>query len=149
MKRSSKKNNSSRLLNIALTQMPCSPDADANLARQLNLIERAAKGGANIICTQELFRSQYFCQVEDHRFFDLAEPIPGETTEALSAVARETRMAVIGSVFGAPRDGGCGDRLDVRAPGGGDLPQHGGDVRRRRLDPGPLPQDAHPRRPAL
>ena len=46
------------------------------------------KDGASIVCTQELFRSQYFCQVEDHRFFDLAETIPGPSTEALSALAR-------------------------------------------------------------
>src|SRR4026208_1306405 len=89
MKRNSKNSNSSRVVNIGLTQMACSADADANLAKQVALVERAAKGGANIICTQELFRSQYFCQVEDHRFFDLAEPIPGPSTERLAAPAHE------------------------------------------------------------
>ncbi len=63
----------SRTVRVGITQMACGPDPDANLARQLVLAERAMKGGARIVCTQELFRSQYFCQVEDHRFFALAE----------------------------------------------------------------------------
>ena len=46
-------------------------------------VREAAARGAQIVCLQELFRSQYFCQVEDHRFFDLAEPIPGPSTETL------------------------------------------------------------------
>jgi N-carbamoylputrescine amidase len=60
---------------VALTQMPCSPDPEQNLPRQLHLIEQAAARGAHIICTPELFKTHYFCQTEDHRFFDLAEPI--------------------------------------------------------------------------
>src|SRR2546423_3203490 len=99
MKRNVKKSNSSRIVNIALTQMPCSPDPDKNLARQLNLIERAAKSGANIICTQELFRSQYFCQVEDHRFFKLAETIPGPSTDAFSKLAKKHKAVIIASLF--------------------------------------------------
>src|SRR2546423_1636430 len=99
MKRNVKKSNSSRIVNIALTQMPCSPDPDKNLARQLNLIERAAKSGANIICTQELFRSQYFCQVEDHRFFKLAESIPGPSTDAFSKLAKKHKAVIIASLF--------------------------------------------------
>ena len=100
MKRIVKKSNSSRIVNIALTQMPCSADPDANLARQLNLIERAAKGGAQIICTQELFHSQYFCQVEDHRFFKLAEPIPGPSTDAMSKLALNQISAPVRTPFG-------------------------------------------------
>jgi N-carbamoylputrescine amidase len=84
---------------VALTQMACGEDAGANLARQLALVAQAAAGGAQIICTQELFRSQYFCQVEDHRFFQLAEPIPGPSTEALQAVARAREVVVIASLF--------------------------------------------------
>ena len=76
---------STRIVTVGLTQMACGEDPVANLDRQVRLAERAMKDGARIVCTQELFRSQYFCQVEDHRFFDLAEPIPGPTTEALSA----------------------------------------------------------------
>src|ERR671926_244966 len=99
MKRNSKKLDSSRIVNIGLTQMACSADADANLAKQVGLVERAAKGGAQIICTQELFRSQYFCQVEDHRFFKLAETIPGPSTDAFSKLAKKHRAVIIASLF--------------------------------------------------
>ena len=74
-----------------MTQMACGEDADANLARQLALVEQATAAGAQIICTQELFRSQYFCQVEDHRFFQLAETIPGPSTEAFPSSPEDTR----------------------------------------------------------
>src|SRR5690242_5674370 len=91
--------NQARIVQVGLTQMACAPDADANLARQLRLVEDAAKRGAKIICTQELFRSQYFCQCEDHRFFQLAEPIPGPSTDALSKVARRHGVVIIASLF--------------------------------------------------
>jgi N-carbamoylputrescine amidase len=84
---------------VALTQMACSDDADGNLSRQLGLIEQAAAAGARIICTQELFRSQYFCQVEDHRFFQLAEPIPGPSTEAFQAIAKAREVVIVASLF--------------------------------------------------
>jgi N-carbamoylputrescine amidase len=87
------------VVRIGLTQMPCSPDASSNLKNQLRLIEQAAKGGAKIICTQELFRSQYFCQVEDHRFFKLAESIPGPSTDAICRLAKKHRVVVIASLF--------------------------------------------------
>jgi N-carbamoylputrescine amidase len=80
---------------VALTQMACGDDADANLTRQRGLIEQAAKSGAQIICTQELFRSKYFCQVEDHRFFQLAEPIPGPSTEAFQRLAGKLQVVVV------------------------------------------------------
>jgi N-carbamoylputrescine amidase len=79
--------------------MSCEEDPIANLDRQVQLTDRAMKGGARIVCTQELFRSQYFCQVEDHRFFGLAETIPGPSTEALAAVARKHNAVVVASVF--------------------------------------------------
>ena len=84
---------------VALTQMGCVEDPDANLARQITLVERGAARGAQIICTQELFRSQYFCQVEDHRFFQLAEPIPGPSTEAFQSIARAREVVIIASLF--------------------------------------------------
>src|SRR5438128_1873002 len=99
MKRNSKNANSSRIVSIGLTQMACSPDADANLAKQVALAERAAKNGAQIICMQELFRSQYFCQVEDHRFFKLAETIPGPSTDAFSKLAKKHKAVIIASLF--------------------------------------------------
>src|SRR5258706_4311865 len=99
MKRNSKNSTSSRIVSIGLTQMACSADAVANLAKQIDLVERAAKGGAKIICTQEMFRSQYFCQIEDHRFFQTAETIPGTSTEALGAVAKRYGVVIIASLF--------------------------------------------------
>jgi N-carbamoylputrescine amidase len=87
------------VVRVALTQMACSDDADANLSRQAALIERAATSGARIVCTQELFRSQYFCQIEDHRFFQLAETIPGPSTETFQALARKHDAVIIGSLF--------------------------------------------------
>src|SRR5437764_15119920 len=87
-------------VHVGLAQLACSDDPRDNLDRQLKLIERAARDGAQIICTQELFRSQYFCQVEDHRFFKLAEPVPsGPSTEALAKLARKHKVAIIGSLF--------------------------------------------------
>jgi N-carbamoylputrescine amidase len=63
------------------------------------MAERALKQGAQIVCTQELFRSQYFCQVEDHRFFGAAEPIPGPSTDGLGRLARKYKAVVIASLF--------------------------------------------------
>jgi N-carbamoylputrescine amidase len=79
--------------------MACAPDPRKNLARQIELIERAAKAGAQIVCTQELFRSQYFCQVEDHEYFKLAEPIPGPSTDAMARLARKHGMVIVASLF--------------------------------------------------
>ena len=79
--------------------MGCGANPDANLAKQLRLLARAADEGAQIVCTQELFRSQYFCQSEDHACFGLAESIPGPSTDALCAFAREREVVVVGSLF--------------------------------------------------
>jgi len=87
------------LIKVGLIQSACSPDPASNLKHTLALAERAADQGAQIICTQELFRSQYFCQHEDHKYFQLAEPIPGPTTEAFQKLAKEKRVVVIASVF--------------------------------------------------
>ncbi len=84
---------------LGLVQMRCSADPEANLARACDLLREAAERGAELACLPELFRTQYFCQREDPALFDLAEPIPGPTTEALAAVARETKMAIVGSIF--------------------------------------------------
>src|ERR1043165_1807079 len=96
---------SSSTIKIALTQMACSPDPKTNRANQVRLAERAAKGGAKVICTQELFGSQYFCQMEDHRFFKLAEKIPGPSTDALGKIARKFGVVVIASLFEKRADG--------------------------------------------
>jgi N-carbamoylputrescine amidase len=84
---------------IGLVQMSCSPDPDANLDKAADRVREAAREGANVVCLPELFRAQYFCQREDVALFDLAEPIPGPSTERLSAVAREEKVVVIASLF--------------------------------------------------
>jgi N-carbamoylputrescine amidase len=89
----------SRPFKIGLIQMSCSTEPDENVARACDFLREAAAKGAQVACLPELFRTQYFCQTEDHSFFDLAEPIPGPSTEKLSAIARETRMVIVGSLF--------------------------------------------------
>ena len=71
-----------QIVKLGLIQTTGSADPDANFKKTLAFAERAARRGAQIICTQELFRSQYFCQKEDHKNFKLAESIPGPTTDA-------------------------------------------------------------------
>jgi len=84
---------------LGLIQTAGSADPDANLKKTLALAGRAAQRGAQIICTQELFRSQYFCQSENHKNFKLAEPIPGPTTDAFCKLARKHKVVVIASLF--------------------------------------------------
>jgi N-carbamoylputrescine amidase len=84
---------------VGLVQMRSGPDAEENLARAAAKIREAAARGAQIVCLPELFRSQYFCREENADLFALAEPIPGPTTEALAAVAREQGVVLIVSVF--------------------------------------------------
>jgi N-carbamoylputrescine amidase len=84
---------------IGLIQMRCSPDPGENLDRAVTMLRQAAGQGVQIACLPELFRTPYFCQKEDPRCFDLAEPIPGPTSAALQAVARDTGMSIVGSVF--------------------------------------------------
>jgi N-carbamoylputrescine amidase len=86
-------------ITLGLVQMSCGPDPQANLDKAVEHIREAAVGGAQIICLQELFRSPYFCQREDPNLFDLAEPIPGPTSDRLARAARETGSVVIGSLF--------------------------------------------------
>ena len=88
-----------QIVKLGLLQMACSAQPEANLKKALTLAERAAKQGAQIICTQELFRSQYFCQTEDHKNFALAEKIPGPTTEAFAKLAKKHKVVIIASLF--------------------------------------------------
>src|SRR5271170_2159561 len=88
-----------QIVKLGLIQTSCSADPDANLKKTISLVERAAEKGANIICTQELFRSQYFCQSEDHANFKLAEKIPGPSTEAFQRLAKKHGVVVIASLF--------------------------------------------------
>jgi len=84
---------------LGLLQHACTADPAANLKKTLALAAQAARQGAKIICTQELFRSQYFCQSEDHKNFQLAEPIPGPSTKAFQQFAKQHKVVVIASLF--------------------------------------------------
>jgi N-carbamoylputrescine amidase len=84
---------------LGLLQHACTADPAANLQKTLALAEQAAQRGAKIICTQELFRSQYFCQSENHDNFKLAESIPGPSTEAFQKLARQYGVVIVASLF--------------------------------------------------
>lgn len=84
---------------LALVQMRCSADPKENLDKALQKISEAAERGAQIVCLQELFTSQYFCQIEDHKYFQLAEEIPGPSTNKLCALAREKAVVIVASLF--------------------------------------------------
>jgi N-carbamoylputrescine amidase len=88
-----------RTTTIGLVQMRCGPDPTRNLAAAIRHVRTAARRGADIVCLPELFRSQYFCQAEDHANFALAEPVPGPTTRALGGLALELGVTVVASVF--------------------------------------------------
>jgi N-carbamoylputrescine amidase len=88
-----------RKFRIGLAQFACSSNPDENLTKAIDKIRDAAAQGAEIVCLQELFRSQYFCREENAELFELAEPIPGPSTAAISQVARESGVAVIASLF--------------------------------------------------
>jgi len=84
---------------VGLIQMSCSLDPRQNLARAEARIQDAARQGAQIICLEELFRSQYFCREENADLFELAEPVPGPSTETLSKLARSLNVVIIASLF--------------------------------------------------
>jgi len=84
---------------VALVQMRCGPDPGKNFGRAVEFVRDAAKQGAGIICLPELFRSQYFCQTEEHDNFALAEEIPGKSTAALGEIARELGVVIVASLF--------------------------------------------------
>lgn len=84
---------------IGLVQMRCTANANDNLARAIEKIREAAKRGAQIISLHELFRSEYFCRTEDPELFNLAEAVPGPTTETLARIAKELNVALVISLF--------------------------------------------------
>ncbi|MDQ1523334.1 MAG: N-carbamoylputrescine amidase, partial [Pyrinomonadaceae bacterium] len=89
------KKNSPNSVTVGLVQMTCAPEPAANMKKAIARIGEAAKRGAQVVCLQELFRSQYFCQTEDIELFKLAETIPGPSTEALSKVARKHKIVIV------------------------------------------------------
>jgi len=94
-----KRRGAGQIVKLGLIQTSCARDVASNFRKTLQLAERAAQKGAQIICTQELFRSQYFCQSEDYENFKLAETIPGPSTKALQKLARKHQVVIIASLF--------------------------------------------------
>jgi N-carbamoylputrescine amidase len=88
-----------RSFRVGLVQMAMSPSPDDNLATAIARVEEAAGRGAEVVCLPELYRSRYFCQREDPAMFDLAEAVPGPSTEAFAEVARRLRVAVVVPLF--------------------------------------------------
>jgi len=86
-------------IKLGLVQMSCSNDPGANLTKAVERIGAAAQKGARIICLQELFRSRYFCQSEDHLNFKLAETVPGPSTDTLGELARRKSIVIVASLF--------------------------------------------------
>ena len=89
----------SNTLTVAAIQQNCSDDKAVSLATSERLIRKAADGGAQLVVLQELHATLYFCQTEDTDVFELAEPIPGPTSEHLSALAKELGIVLVGSIF--------------------------------------------------
>ena len=94
-----KKNPVKNAVRIGLIQMSCAADPEKNLKKAVAQVKVAAAEGARIVCLQELFRTPYFCRVEDPKNFDLAETIPGPSTEALCRAARQSKTVVIAPLF--------------------------------------------------
>lgn len=84
---------------VGLVQMAFGQDPEKNLERAISKIKAAAAEGADLVCLPELFRSQYFCQTEDATLFDLAETVPGPTTQALGKVAKKLKIVIVAPVF--------------------------------------------------
>jgi N-carbamoylputrescine amidase len=84
---------------VGLVQMAMSREAGENVEKAVARVRDAARAGAEVVCLPELFRSPYFCQKEDQAFFDLAEPVPGPSTEALGRAAKESGVAVVAPIF--------------------------------------------------
>jgi N-carbamoylputrescine amidase len=88
-----------RIVQVGLVQMRCTANAEENTRRAMAGVREAAAQGAQIVCLPELFRSLYFCQSEEHANFALAEPVPGPSTEAFGALARELGVVIVASLF--------------------------------------------------
>jgi N-carbamoylputrescine amidase len=84
---------------VGLVQMKCTTNKEENLTRATEKIREAAKRGAQVISLHELFSGEYFCRTEETQLFDLAESVPGPTTERLAKVAKESNVALVVSVF--------------------------------------------------
>src|SRR6478736_5380967 len=87
------------IVNLGLIQTHATGDKADNLRRTVALVREAGKRGAQIVCLQELFLTPYFCKREDTTLFDLAEPVPGDTTKQLGDLARESGVVIVASLF--------------------------------------------------
>ncbi len=105
-----------KMLKVGLVQLRCGEDPAHNLARAIEGIREAAAQGARIVCLPELFRTPYFCKHEDPRHFQLAEPVPGPTTERLATLAAELQVAILASLFEKRTDGLYHNTLAVLDP---------------------------------
>ena len=88
-----------RKVKVGLAQLTCEKDKQANIAKAMLKVRELAQQGAQIICLQELFASLYFCDEENYDNFVLAESIPGPSTEAFSALAKELNVVIVASLF--------------------------------------------------
>lgn len=88
-----------RIVKVGVAQMSCLESREKNWAKAQTRIETLAKGGAQIVCLQELFTGPYFCREEDAKYFDLAEPVPGPSTEFLQPLAKKHGVVIIASLF--------------------------------------------------
>jgi len=130
----------SQTFQLALVQMRCSIDPVENLTRAIEKIAEAGRRGADVVCLPELFRTQYFCQTEDHANFALAEPIPGPASEALCAAARAAKVTLVASLFERRAAGLYHNTAITIAPDGRIVSLPGGDL--QVIDRGP--RDAPP-----
>ncbi len=104
---------------IGLIQMSMSKKTDENLKKAVDRVEKAAKKGAQVICLPELFKSQYFCQKEDIDNFNLAETIPGPSTEVLAKTAKKHKVVIVTSLFEKRAQGVYHNTIAMINPEGG------------------------------
>jgi N-carbamoylputrescine amidase len=107
-----------RVVKIGLVQTSVGPDVRANVEKTAKLVADLGRQGADVVCLQELFASEYFCQREDAELFDLAEPIPGPTTEAMQRVAQEAGTTIVTPLFERRMAGVYHNSLVVIGPTG-------------------------------
>jgi len=114
----------SRVLSVGLVQTKVAKDKQATLAMTAERVREAARRGAKLVCLQELFASEYFCQSEDHAQFELAESIPGPTSAAMAKVAKELGVSIIVPLFERRAPGVYHNSLVVVGPSGEVLGQY-------------------------
>jgi N-carbamoylputrescine amidase len=114
----------SRVLSVGLVQAKVAKDKQATLAMTAERVREAARRGAKLVCLQELFASEYFCQSEDHAQFELAEPIPGPTSEAMAKLAKELGISIVVPLFERRAAGVYHNSLVVVGPSGEVLGQY-------------------------